>query len=119
MKKLDIVIPKWKIIRRVIFVVENKMFLIKSIDTDGKPYSIFTKIVIKDKKSITINQEPFIYNGDLSKNFEVYLSFPGYYKEPELKITLEKDKLKDKIYIMEYDPEKCVWDDVYAIENIN
>jgi hypothetical protein len=117
MIKLNKEIPKWKIIRRVIFILENKALLIKSIDTDGKPYSIFKKVVIQDKKSTVLNSEPFIFKDELGNIFDVILHFQGYYNEPELKLTLEKDKLRDKVYIMEYDPEKGVWDDVYAIEN--
>lgn len=116
MKKLGKDIPKWKIIRRVKFIYENKSLLIKSIDLDGKPFSIFKKVVVKDKKTEILIEEPFTYKQELSKLFDVILHFHSYYNEPELKLTLELDKLKFKIYILEYDPYKCLWDDAYAIE---
>ena len=116
MIKLNIEIPKWKIIRRVQFILDNKVLLIKSIDSDGKHFSIFKKIIVKDKKSTELVKEPFYYKEDLSNLFEVVFYFQGYYDEPELKITVEKDKLKGITYIMEFDPVKKVWDDVYAVE---
>ena len=119
MRKLSLDIPRWKIIRRIKFIYENHSLKIKSLDLDGKPFSICKKVVILDKKQTTLTDEPFIYKekNELSKIFDVILHFHAYYKEPELKISLEKDKLKNMIYILEYDPYKCIWDDVYAVED--
>ena len=61
MRKLSLDIPRWKIIRRIKFIYENHSLKIKSLDLDGKPFSICKKVVILYKKQTTLTDEPFIY----------------------------------------------------------
>jgi hypothetical protein len=49
MRKLSLDIPRWKIIRRIKFIYENHSLKIKSLDLDGKPFSICKKVIIFDK----------------------------------------------------------------------
>ena len=92
--------------------------LIQGIESDGLPFSLFPKVIIKDNTSTnTLTQEPYTYSlaGRQifpQNNINVILYFQGHYNEPPLDIHIDIPQLlkeKNQSYLMELDPTLCKW----------
>jgi NAD-dependent SIR2 family protein deacetylase len=121
MIKLNMEIPKWKITRRVLFKLESKdnkhVLNVKSVETDGGMFSIFSSIKIRNGKNITEKKkEPYTFEESLSEKFEIEMEFQGHYDEPNLKLELNRDELDRKMYLLTYDPYQKQWIEVVSVD---
>lgn len=122
MKKMEIQIPEFILTRRLSVkrTVFNKKegILLKGIDKDNCPYSIYKGITVGiNKKYRKLDVEPFFYNDialDFMKNegIEVILEFHGNYGEPSYKIIIPIQSLKEEKeikFVLEYSPRLKQW----------
>ena len=127
MQKLRMTIPDFLLTRRIgveRVKVEFKTkkekkegLLIRGLDVDGLPYSLFQKVVVDAEKQKTqiLEKEPFVYVVDSlpeGGRIEVKLTFMGHYKEPELNLRYDlKDLKEDKEVVRKasFNPKTGVW----------
>ena len=138
MNKLGLQPDRFKLKRRVkisiIEKIEQKALLVEGIDSDGTPYSLFSKVEIKiGTGKIAINSEPFITYLCSAKGTPWYqsakdpaktevtitLHFQGHYEEPSLTFVVPLKDLTERLYKMEYNPldlENKKWDNIELIK---
>jgi NAD-dependent SIR2 family protein deacetylase len=121
MNKLAIDIPKFKLSRRVRFILTpgkdgKKVLEVRAIEKDGAVNSVFTKMIVTTGGSKYIsNSEPFEFMDNFVEPFTIDLHFQGYYGEPPIELTLSPGALYNRIYLLEYDLEKKKWDFSYTL----
>ena len=85
---------------------ESYTLYIEGIDSDGSPYSLFSKVENITSKKV-LKKEPYLIPlGENPKNIDIRLYFQGYYKEPPHTLSLDISKLIEKpLYCkLQYNP---------------
>jgi len=127
MDKLELIIPPFSLIRRMKVVKTdrdldgkkvNPSLLIRGIDEDVTPYSLFKSIevtITSTKENFYKNKDPAFMTskGDL-KEGKVFLQieFQGHYDEPAIAMDIDLSTLKmnqPKYFLMEFDPFSKKW----------
>lgn len=131
MDRLKIKIPKFILNRRVIIelpgnnkkqikdskeaipIKKKQSILIRGVDADGSPYSLFKKVEIEreNEKLITLDKEPFKFDWDLKGKAKVWMEFQGNYKEGRYGIEVEGEKIAGggRMFVLNYDAEGRQW----------
>jgi hypothetical protein len=123
-QKLDIEITKWKLTRRICFILnpteDNKKLLeIRSVEKDSSIYTIFTKVIVNtDGSKYVSNSEPYEFVDNFDKPFTVDLHFQGYYGEPPLELTIDPENIYGRTFALEYDLDKKKWEKSDTIKNL-
>jgi len=119
MKKLDLQIPEFRLIRKVRIKVEDgvnhfKTLTVRGVDCEGRPYSLFTKVEVilpHHNEIISIPSEPYEYASDfIPNNLTVRLHFQGHYNEPPYSLDLWINDMKERTYTLVFDPYQKTWD---------
>lgn len=123
MEKLNLSIPAFKLPRHVSVMKSEKEektgFVIRGVDEEGSPYSLFkgTFVAFENKERIAIEKEPYWVcpskQADLEKGvMKVTFLFQGHYGEPihEIEVALESLTLNEPAYyFIEFDPSNRSW----------
>ena len=116
MKKLNIEIPKWKIIRYWEIIKKNKEIIVNGRDEQHNYYSLFPKVEIKskkDKKFIKSSEkEPHKFKiGDRDVGVcTLTLHFQGHYKEKSCSFDFDTTEEQCQLYKIVYDPFEEEWE---------
>lgn len=130
MNRLQIKIPKFILTRRVIIeLADNKKkanskdsilpkkkqesIIIRGVDADGSPYSLFKKVEIEreNERLKTLEKEPFKFDWDLKGKIKVLIEFQGNYKEGRYGIELDGEKIVagGRMFVLDYYAEGREW----------
>ena len=127
MEKLGLVIPPFKLVRRVEFsktlrapagsTSQKECLTIKGVDVDNCPFSLFPEVLAEfPGKTLTMKKEPFVVAEDrLPPVVRITLHFHGHYGEVPLPISLNTDSLTKKTYMLVFDPSSKVWENATVI----
>jgi NAD-dependent SIR2 family protein deacetylase len=116
MKKLNMEIPTWKIVRYVEIVRVGDTLSVNGRDEQHNYYSLFPKVSIRlneEKKACGIsNKEP--HNFKLDENefgiLKVKLHFKGHYNEKPCDIEFNLAEQSSQTYKIVYNPFEAVWE---------
>lgn len=116
MKKLNIEIPKWKIVRYWEVVLKGKQITINGRDEQHNYYSLFPKVEIKSKKdkkfSKSSEKEPHKFKlpeGDVGV-CTITLHFEGHYEEKPCSFDFDTSDEQCQLFKIVYDLEEQKWE---------
>jgi len=125
MRVLEMDIPTFKLYRQVRVTMddEGRRLTVDSVDVDGRPLSLFTRVAVAGHE---LKREPFCLSLKSPLPEEVVqvpiqLEFQGHYDEPDLTVNVPVSPGCSLMYAMYYNPMTGVWDepvrsDVMAVD---
>jgi NAD-dependent SIR2 family protein deacetylase len=118
MTKLNIEIPKWKLIRYCEVIRKDDGVYVNGRDEVHDYYSLFPQVDLQIGKSIaskkTSKKEPhhFKIADDEFGMLKIKLYFQGHYKEKTWTIDFDLAETQMQLYKLVYDPFEGVWESV-------
>jgi hypothetical protein len=107
MQKLNIAIPSFILRRRLAIDFNKSQFVVRAVDFDNTPASIFPAIMVNGTK---IEGEPLIYKvPEDCKEADIILSFYGHYNEPAVNLKIGIKPVGTCYYDLFYDPMTGEW----------
>jgi len=125
MEKMKLEVPLFTLRRliqaRIEEVKEKRIIKIEGVDSEGIPFSLFSKITTNfGAGPIEATKEPFIFiipeDCPFEAKFNLY--FQGHYGEPPAEINIPLIENCEKLYSLEYTPlkpDKSNWDSIICI----
>lgn len=121
MEKLNIEIPKWKIVRYCEVVRVDETLTINGRDEQHNYYSLFPKVTISigsDKKSKQVSpKEPHVFRipADEFGILKINLHFKKHYNEPICPIEFNLAEQQTQLYKLTYDPFSGQWESIVPL----
>ena len=117
MKKLNIEIPKWKIVRYCEIVRNENTVSVNGRDEQHNYYSLFPKVYIQigdDQSSKQISKKEPHHFKIPQEEFgilKIKLTFKGHYEEKPLTIEFDLAENQTQLFKIVYDPFEGIWED--------
>lgn len=118
MVKLEIEIPKWKIIRYCEVSKKENKLSISGKDEQDNQYSLFPKVEIsineevKSRQSSTKEPHMFRVPEEDTGVLKVKLHFQKHYKEKPCSLELNLEEKQVQLFKLTFDPFTCKWESV-------
>jgi len=101
MKELNLEIPEWVLIRRVVVGKNHQHIFARGVDSQGWPVSWIKSISVHGSKKTT---EPFSFEGKVKVSLETF----RWYSEPTVSFEAEVGE-QPVVYKCEFSPKSGVW----------
>jgi len=116
MEKLNIEIPKWKVVRYCEVVYKDSQIIVNGRDEMHNYYSLFPKVMLStsvdSKFKKTSEKEPHTFKlpSDKEGLLKITLHFQGHYKETPVSVDFDPFSATSQVYKLSFDPFTLAWE---------